>query len=1366
MDGRGEGAASEAQETEKSATATELSEAAKDEEKNAKLRAAQRRIMSSTASVSMFQRATDRHAVEAEARRAYRAGELLPWGQPPVDTDAAGGGGGASGASPPGSPSQRRGSLGSPKGRRWRAAAMLAKKSGQKRQLPKKSGWEFLDDLLGIGYIDVLGGGGGGRGGRGGRGGGRGRGAAGAAGAAGGRGGAGQDGGGRQPSSPGRVSLAEPSASSSPGPSASQRRGSLGGALSPGRRSSSSSPMASPDRSVEGGGESPGGWSTMTGSLLGALAEAGDMMGVKADWSTRIRHVRQAMALRSMVEARRLLADLHAKARRELETTPVPTRALGVTLTDESLNQPSLEHAWMAARPARLAAALRDMEDDPRRRFVMGRQRYEEDVRERVAELLSGLEADELPYEDGAIASELLQKQQRARFSPTEAAPDLVLGGAAAAARADALCWELFKAGYNRVQAATVMHALFGKETHLLRKCHALFEEGGAGGGASDSSHDGGLDRARLIFTARLLKPATPIAQWERFERRLHTLAQSSARTPVGFNEFASLLRILDLGGGGGAVADVVGHMKAQKASAQAMADLMATVPPRLRKRCRTMRTAMAEGGYPPREVLAVLRAMFTPPPSDDAVAASTALREAWAVFDPLGRGRLTLGEFAAAFALLGSTVPPEDIEREFRKIDVDGSGYIELAEFGLVLKRLATLAKGAPKQLLHSGATATLASGLGNELRLLQLLDAPTRKAVPLSHHGFAARILANMKLYGFEPHHATLVLSAVFDPHGDSGDWDARRSTPVRRAWLLLGGVDWSRARILENDEPADDALLGAAAGGDAATGGRRRASTLTAALSGGDESLPAELLRGCRAPRRHEFKMASTLRLADFKKLVEVFGDYRADREMWNCQAELAELFELLGDGGGIDGAGSADPEADGVFLGFDEFVDFVKRLSPHWEGDDQLDDALMELVSQIERPPDIASQQQQHEHGVAAQQVAQLTATGGGGGGGGVGGQRGSVSFDPAAKGGGGAGGGGGGGWSKARQSLNSEAMTKLMPSAVQSARKARASLATTMQQVQAQAKSAMRNDVDVLETLDRESKALLPVAHLEIVKAIFNNLRAAGFQPKESNVLVRALYSWNDDLSGDGMRRAAWRLLAEHRVHLRTAADKLADEVGEFRHEKGRYTLAGLQAARPPEDLHGTSGVRRGGKKGKKDRSEREAKPAPPVVAGLNETETQFLVCVLGEHLADEQVHAIFSALDFSERPVLPFEPDVAKILKFMNPLLHRRDVKQMGTILDNDSKAHEFQDALHFIDDEGDAERVSALQNPLEFVKVTISQGLQAVHEANRKRQQEREAHERHKAREAEQFTSWFGAMGNNQLKMKQELTGVAMHFG
>ena len=62
------------------------------------------------------------------------------------------------------------------------------------------------------------------------------------------------------------------------------------------------------------------------------------------------------------------------------------------------------------------------------------------------------------------------------------------------------------------------------------------------------------------------------------------------------------------------------------------------------------------------------------------------------------------------------------------------------------------------------------------------------------------------------------------------------------------------------------------------------------------------------------------------------------------------------------------------------------------------------------------------------------------------------------------------------------------------------------------------------------------------------------------------------------------------------------------------------------------------------------------------------------MCVLGEHLADEQVQAIFASLDFAKQPILPFEPDVAKILKFMNPLLHRKDVKQQGSILDNEPK--------------------------------------------------------------------------------------------
>lgn len=129
-----------------------------------------------------------------------------------------------------------------------------------------------------------------------------------------------------------------------------------------------------------------------------------------------------------------------------------------------------------------------------------------------------------------------------------------------------------------------------------------------------------------------------------------------------------------------------------------------------------------------------MLRAMFAPPAEEHA--AEEALKAAWVVFDPLGHGRLSLREFAAAFSLLGGTVGEEDIAREFAKIDADGSGWIELKEFGLVLKRLATLAKGQPKQILHSGAAATAGSALVDEFKLLRLLDAETRRVVPLTHH------------------------------------------------------------------------------------------------------------------------------------------------------------------------------------------------------------------------------------------------------------------------------------------------------------------------------------------------------------------------------------------------------------------------------------------------------------------------------------------------------------------------------------------------------------------------------------------------------------------------------------------------------
>ena len=116
--------------------------------------------------------------------------------------------------------------------------------------------------------------------------------------------------------------------------------------------------------------------------------------------------------------------------------------------------------------------------------------------------------------------------------------------------------------------------------------------------------------------------------------------------------------------------------------------------------------------------------------------------------------------------------------------------------------------------------------------------------------------------------------MLHAVFAPLEGSGDWDIRRSAAARHAWALLGGTDWFRLRILEEDEPADDARPGS-----------------PSSMAAKEDTLLPPALRGGRAPRRAGFTEQSELRLRDFRRLVELFGDYSRDRELCNCQAGAA-------------------------------------------------------------------------------------------------------------------------------------------------------------------------------------------------------------------------------------------------------------------------------------------------------------------------------------------------------------------------------------------------------------------------------------------------------------------------------------------
>ena len=247
---------------------------------------------------------------------------------------------------------------------------------------------------------------------------------------------------------------------------------------------------------------------------------------------------------------------------------------------------------------------------------------------------------------------------------------------------------------------------------------------------------------------------------------------------------------------------------------------------------------------------------------------------------------------------------------------------------------------------------------------------------------------------------------------------------------------------------------------------------------------------------------------------------------------------ELFGLLGDGVSADGNGStdadtaagagagadADADADAITIGYDEFCDLLNRLNPAWE-EDQLDDALMALVGELEQPLELAALPAASARHLSLEHTHSDQNGGGGGihsvGGGGSGG----AAAD-----------GGSDAWSRlaAGRKLASAFASRAFGGAVEGA----------------PATWAEGHAIDVFVLLERETKALLPMAHLTVVGATLSNLRSAGFDVAEGNVLLRALYSWGDELNGGAMRQAAWRLLSERHAHLRRAADKLADEVSE------------------------------------------------------------------------------------------------------------------------------------------------------------------------------------------------------------------------
>ena len=215
-------------------------------------------------------------------------------------------------------------------------------------------------------------------------------------------------------------------------------------------------------------------------------------------------------------------------------------------------------------------------------------------------------------------------------------------------------------------------------------------------------------------------------------------------------------------------------------------------------------------------------------------------------------------------------------------------------------------------------------------------------------------------------------------------------------------------------------------------------------------------------------------------------------------------------------------------------------------------------------------------------------------------------------------------------------------------------------------------------IDVLGTLEASTKSLIPLAHMSTIRLILSNLRSAGFQPVESNVLLRALYSFSDEkYEGPTYREEAWILLREFRLHLRDAADALANDVGEFRTEERQFKLPGIKELRMDASSARTS--LSGGEAA-------PAVPPPPPTDGLREDEFQFLISLLGEQLGEGQLNAIHAGVNFEEDQVVSFY-EVGRILRFMYGVMHTKENVgggkkgggNNGSILQNEAKAKELE---------------------------------------------------------------------------------------
>lgn len=165
--------------------------------------------------------------------------------------------------------------------------------------------------------------------------------------------------------------------------------------------------------------------------------------------------------------------------------------------------------------------------DDLRRRFVLGREAYDDEVKSGVSSRLLELEAAEQAHEDGTVEAAFLTQQQISRMTASDVAPEMCATRATTVvARLDALVGVLQSLGYDQPQIRVLLRALSSHAPSLVREAFAIYDVLG----------HGYVNRLELAQSLAPIRRVLTSHEAELFEQSLHNFSADTDPT-VAFNE-------------------------------------------------------------------------------------------------------------------------------------------------------------------------------------------------------------------------------------------------------------------------------------------------------------------------------------------------------------------------------------------------------------------------------------------------------------------------------------------------------------------------------------------------------------------------------------------------------------------------------------------------------------------------------------------------------------------------------------------------------------------------------------------------------------------------------------------------------------